>query len=561
MKIVVTGGDSSLSLAIVAKLTDGGHDVVVVGAECSYDAEDDTVAALISNADQLIIVEPALPSVLARPGLGWLDACTRCVYNLLNACANAGVGRVCVLGSMEASFAEYPPTAGVLPNYMPRPTTSPSSLGPHLAEFSAREFALCGAVQVLVARLGAVVSEPPESGTHPHRWWITLDDAASALAAELEAGAEEPTALGRFGAAFITVNIGRGDGREIDPATGQLKPRWWANANGGDMAFLSRGGFKWPPPPPASPTPPPLAEPHLDAPFTTVCVLGASGMLGPDVARCLSYEMPDPGGEPTRQYALLLTDVTDKPAIRDSGQTARSDDANLSNTASTPKPADASVDIRDYAQVANAVADADVAVVCSVIREHPVLAFSVNCGGVYNACLAAVNAGHARLVNTGPKEVLAGHHYRSHHMINESVPPNPGLDIYSHTKGLGHEVSAVFAANHNLHVLTTLHGSFPAADFEERKAEGGRTNGDAEPGDGLPQAICSTFEDAARAVRACIEVPLGSLPSRLEAFFILPDVPYGVYSNEKAKALLGWFPRDTLEPYFTRADPAAGAKL
>ena len=58
------------------------------------------------------------------------------------------------------------------------------------------------------------------------------------------------------------------------------------------------------------------------------------------------------------------------------------------------------------------------------------------------------------------------------------------------------------------------------------------------PGDGLPQAICSTFEDAARAVRACIEVPLGPLPSRLEAFFILPDAPYGVYSNEKAKALL-----------------------
>jgi hypothetical protein len=77
----------------------------------------------------------------------------------------------------------------------------------------------------------------------------------------------------------------------------------------------------------------------------------------------------------------------------------------------------------------------------------------------------------------------------------------------------------------------------------------------------LPQAICSTFEDAARAVRACIEVPLGPLPSRLEAFFILPDAPYGVYSNEKAKALLGWFSQDTLGPDFTRANPAAGAKL
>ena len=37
------------------------------------------------------------------------------------------------------------------------------------------------------------------------------------------------------------------------------------------------------------------------------------------------------------------------------------------------------------------------------------------------------------------------------------------------------------------------------------------------------QAICSTFEDAARAVRCCVEVPLADLPSRYEAFFILPD--------------------------------------
>eukprot|EP01051_Picozoa_sp_SAG22_P024219 SAG22_NODE_6615_length_831_cov_1.545082_1_plen_182_part_10 len=182
MRVAITAGDSLLSLAIAAKLGTGGHDVVLASAECSFDDGDDATAALVAGADQLVIVEPALASVLARPGLGWLDACTRCVYNLLNASAKAGVGRVCVLGSMEASYAEYPPTAGVLPNFAPRPTTSPSSLGPHLAEFSAREFALCGAVRVLVARLGTVVGEPPAAGAHPHRWWVTEDDATSALA-------------------------------------------------------------------------------------------------------------------------------------------------------------------------------------------------------------------------------------------------------------------------------------------------------------------------------------------------------------------------------------------
>ena len=128
------------------------------------------------------------------------------------------------------------------------------------------------------------------------------------------------------------------------------------------------------------------------------------------------------------------------------------------------------------------------------------------------------------------------------------------------------------------------------------------------------QAICSTFEDAARAVRCCVEVPLADLPSRYEAFFILPDsapqpslhrsLPSSrtlsdqvsrhhsdgpslhrscrrdcsdgsrlagaaagqVYDNEKAKTLLGWRPVDALEEYFTRELPPgmprpSGARL
>jgi nucleoside-diphosphate-sugar epimerase len=38
-----------------------------------------------------------------------------------------------------------------------------------------------------------------------------------------------------------------------------------------------------------------------------------------------------------------------------------------------------------------------------------------------------------------------------------------------------------------------------------------------------------------------------ALPSPFEVFHILADLPHGKYSNEKAKRLLGWQPRDTLE--------------
>ena len=109
-------------------------------------------------------------------------------------------------------------------------------------------------------------------------------------------------------------------------------------------------------------------------------------------------------------------------------------------------------------------------------------------------------------------------------------------------------------------------GSFPSAEFG-RGAEGSlraATEVTAEPGDGLPQAICSTFEDAARAVRCCVEVPLCNLPSRHECFFVLPDIAGQVYDNRRAKEILGWQPIDSLADYWTRHVPGGmrpGARL
>ena len=92
--------------------------------------------------------EPGLPGALeALPDGGWLDACGRCTYNLLLAAADAGAQRVTVLGTMDV-FLPYAPDVGVMHNFKPLPTTAPAVLGPHLAEFCGREFALCGATQV-----------------------------------------------------------------------------------------------------------------------------------------------------------------------------------------------------------------------------------------------------------------------------------------------------------------------------------------------------------------------------------------------------------------------------
>eukprot|EP01043_Picozoa_sp_COSAG02_P051684 COSAG02_NODE_5471_length_4296_cov_3.282345_6_plen_94_part_00 len=71
-------------------------------------------------------------------------------------------------------------------------------------------------------------------------------------------------------------------------------------------------------------------------------------------------------------------------------------------------------------------------------------------------------------------------------------------------------------------------------------------------GDGLPQAICSTFEDAARAIRCCVEADLSVMPSKHECFFILPDIAGQVYDNGRAKELLQWEAVDHLTEYWTR---------
>ena len=77
----------------------------------------------------------------------------------------------------------------------------------------------------------------------------------------------------------------------------------------------------------------------------------------------------------------------------------------------------------------------------------------------YNAVKAAVLAGHERLINTGPKPDNM-FSYR----VTEEMPWHTGIGLYSFTKGVGHEITRVFALNHPIHILTTLHGSFPVND-------------------------------------------------------------------------------------------------
>jgi hypothetical protein len=101
-----------------------------------------------------------------------------------------------------------------------------------------------------------------------------------------------------------------------------------------------------------------------------------------------------------------------------------------------------------------------------------------------------------------------------------------------------------------------MHGSFPSATWDNRGSGGtpGTNPGiGLREGDGLSQPLCSTYAEAAAVIRCMLEVELTKLPTRHETFFVLPAVPDGVYSNAKARTILGWEPLHPLTSYFTRS--------
>ena len=529
--VLVTGGRSQLAQAIANRLVVAGHTVrltdrpggsragsyprTITWVECSLDADEHT-ARLVEGVAQIIHLEPVrrpkqtaslsarsaclcvthvLPGEQVLPASGdWLDTCGRCVYNLLWAASDAAVERCCILSTMDI-FNPYPTDVGVKFNFEPRPSTQPEILGPWLAEFAAREFAMCGAMVVLSARLGTLLSKPPTASTiasGEHRWWVTIDEVAEELTGEVNAAAAKglPSLTARHASIYDTTNLCHGDG--LRP--GLTKQR----ADGGNPA--------WTPPPPAAATAGRPASSGALSSKTRVLILGASGMLGPDVVRCLAGDLPQHGGDDSCAYSLKITDVADRPTRRDDAQIERSKDDNRSSAASTPQRPDTdprhdyqTVDITNIDEVTQAAIGTDVIIICAVSRT-PVnqrrLAFDVNARGVFNAATAAVQCGHARLVNTGPWTVVGGHYRNWHHNLNENMPPQSGLDLYSFSKGIGHEIARVFSVNFPLHVLTTMHGSFPRADFDEEYPKAGVQN--VLEGDYPFQPLSSTFADAAR---------------------------------------------------------------
>ncbi|HJP30577.1 MAG TPA: NAD(P)-dependent oxidoreductase [Candidatus Latescibacteria bacterium] len=236
-----------------------------------------------------------------------------------------------------------------------------------------------------------------------------------------------------------------------------------------------------------------------------VLILGGSGYLGPHVVAELEAD-----------HEIVLTDVVPIESDHETHQ----------------------VDVADLGQVRAAACNTDVIINCSVSRTHRRRAFDVNTLGTGNALTAAVELGHERFVNTGPRFTLAGPAYlRTDFALHEEIPPHPGTGLYAVSKSLGQELCRIFSEGYPIHVITMIVSSF--IDAEPPPGWRGEMN---------PFAV--TYADAARAIRCALEVDPARLPSRCEAFFLTVDLPQQQCLSGKAQRLLGWAPQDKLERWW-----------
>ena len=105
--------------------------------------------ALLSGVEAVVHVDPFRSSGASTHDFDWLDRCTRLTYNLLWASAQARVGRVVLLSTMDL-FKALDSSLAVDEGWRPQPDTSAAQLGCHLSEFVAREFAEAGLLRVAV---------------------------------------------------------------------------------------------------------------------------------------------------------------------------------------------------------------------------------------------------------------------------------------------------------------------------------------------------------------------------------------------------------------------------
>lgn len=520
MRVLVTGGGSKLARAF-AEAFGSKFEIVLVDWEAFADVsgvknvagdlgDPDVAAEILQNMDAVIHLDPL--QATERSATQALETTTRGTYVLATEARKAGVSRF-VLGSSLSVFERMPPQWNVSEWWRPRPTAELDALCPFLAELSLRECARLGTMRPICLRFGQIVSDS-EIGNQPlNPRWLHLDDALQALEKSLTFDLE--TWQPRHAQWIFHITAG-GAGSKIRCSYATHLP---LNFQPQHIFMPTRESGAWQTDArhwqdilaPATPIPP--------RPIKNVVVFGAGGPLGAALAQ-----------EWQHTYNLRLTDL--RP-LEDIAREAKPQSPGSPIAQPLPAPHENRVvDISNYEQVLSACAGMDAIVNVSVLRDKLIPAFAVNTLGAYNIAKAAVHHNIKRVVQTGPAQnLLDGVDCYTWDWDVPEALPRPATELYFHTKFLGQEILRVFAEAHGLEVPCLLFQQFANPDIDF----------------GLT-AFSISWQDSAIAIRRALDVP--SLPQPFEVLNILCDQPQGKYSNQRAKEVLNWQPRDNMEAHW-----------
>ena len=520
MRILVTGSHSRLGAALVTAVS-ARHEVRTLDLSCAGDGPDPTyvgdprdrefAARAVAGCEAIVHLLPLAPPE-ALP-IEVLDAATRGTHNLLTSASLAS--RFILISSLRM-FERYPMEWLVNEQWAPRPTTGVDDLAPYLAEIMVRELARALPFKAITLRLGELVDEDAVRGKPADPRWLHVEDAVRAVecALSFEPADHEPC-TGWW--VFHIVGAGRRTRFPLGMA-GQdqfaYSPRHDLT-EGVALALPSAQGRKMER---LTGTPGGVAR--------RVVIFGAGGPLAAATTEALVHD-----------HILRLTDIRPLADIVAENK-PQSVGAPLPRLLGPPHEVRVA-DVTDPEDVLEAARDMDAIINCSVLRWDPVESFRVNMLGAYNVMRAAVECGIRRVVHTGPGHVTHPHpaSYWYDFDVCADVPQRP-MTIYNLTKFLGQEICRIFAYEYDLEVPALLYGNFinPENPY---------------PAGPLGAWVwLQSWDDGAQAIRQALRAP--SFPRPYEVFHILADLPHGKYTNDKAKRLLNWQPRDRFEPLWRR---------
>lgn len=197
MNVLITSATSDLAQQVATALSEE-HTIRLTelhNVESNFDfmkselGHEEATNELVRDIDTIIHIAEVPSQRLAeadQPDNYAIDYQTRCTYNLLMAASEEGVKHV-IYASTLRLFEQHGENWTVTESWRPRPSVDSFVLSKHLGEFTCREFAREGKINVTCLRLGNLVNADTAATTEYDSMCLEINDAVAAFECALNA--------------------------------------------------------------------------------------------------------------------------------------------------------------------------------------------------------------------------------------------------------------------------------------------------------------------------------------------------------------------------------------